>query len=275
MKTYEFHEASIVFPLMDGAELRTLVEDIKSQGLIEPITLYDGKVLDGRNRLRACELAKVKPRFVEWDGGGSTPTEWVVSMNLHRRHLTTAQRAALALDLLPRLEEEAKDRQRLSQGRGVKGSPETDDLKGRSDEQAADLVGVGRSTVANAKAIQQRDETGEVVDAMRAGDLNVAQAARAVGFDRRGSGENVIENGDRDKAGKSKPVYYGKGDKFNDAILPASRYFRAWRTRDFRFSHVNYTEARKRLAILEELAADIEAARADLTQRSNPAKLRV
>jgi hypothetical protein len=78
----------------------------------------------------------------------------VVSMNLHRRHLTTAQRAALALDLLPRLEAEAKEREREAGRRFGKGRPETDDPiagTGRADEKAAELAGVGRSTVAHAK----------------------------------------------------------------------------------------------------------------------------
>ncbi len=50
-------------------------------------------------------LAGVKPRFVEWDGKGS-PVEWVISENLIRRHLTSSQRAVIALDLLPLLEKE-------------------------------------------------------------------------------------------------------------------------------------------------------------------------
>lgn len=69
------------------------------------------------------------------------------------RHLTVAQRAALALDLLPKLEEEARERQRAAGGgTGRAGgdsrtlSPETDEAF-RSDEKAAALVGVGRSTV--------------------------------------------------------------------------------------------------------------------------------
>jgi len=49
------------------------------------------KFLDGRNRLAACRIAKVKPRFVEWDGTGS-PLQWVISENLIRRHLTSSQR---------------------------------------------------------------------------------------------------------------------------------------------------------------------------------------
>ena len=67
MKT---HAAADIFPLMDRAELERL-EDIRVNGLREPITLHlDGSILDGRNRERACAVAGVEPRFVEWDGEG-------------------------------------------------------------------------------------------------------------------------------------------------------------------------------------------------------------
>lgn len=85
-------------------------------------------------------MAGVEPRSVEWEPNGLTPVEWVVSKNLKRRHLTTGQRAALALDLLPHLEREAKERQ----GTRHDIRPEADGSSdGRSDEKAADLVVFG------------------------------------------------------------------------------------------------------------------------------------
>lgn len=116
-----YHPACLLFRKLTGPALDELATDIKDRGLIEPIVLIEGQVLDGKNRLAACRIAGVKPRFVQWDGDGS-PIEWVVSMNLIRRHLTPSQRAAVAHDLLPLLEAEAKQRQRGSRGTGQKGS---------------------------------------------------------------------------------------------------------------------------------------------------------
>ena len=110
-KPYKFHPACLAFPMLGGAELQELADDIKFRGQMNPVVLHRGQILDGRNRLAACELAGVTPRFTEWSGGGS-PVEWVVSANLHRRHLSASQRAVVALDLLPLLEKEAKERQR-------------------------------------------------------------------------------------------------------------------------------------------------------------------
>jgi ParB-like chromosome segregation protein Spo0J len=252
------------------------VDDIRAHGLIEPILLCGGLVLDGRNRLRACELVGVAAMFEEWEPNGLTPVEFVLSKNLHRRHLTVAQRAALALDLLPHLEAEAKERQRLSDGRGHKGSPVADDLLGRSDEKAAELVGVGRTTVANAKAIQARDP--EVIERMRTGEIaTVAAAAREAGFEKLGQGATtILSDTIQDGRGKAQPaVAYGKGDKFLDATEPLRRYLRAWRGRDFEFRHVNFKEARRRLAVIDELTADLQAAREDLANRDEPARLTV
>lgn len=263
MSEYAFHPASLLFPLMDGLDLARLVDDVREHGLIEPIVLHEGQVLDGRNRLRACEAAGVEPQFVEWDGRGLSATEWVVSVNLHRRHLTTGQRAALALDLLPHLEDEARERQKGGQG-GVLLSPETDEAKGRADEKAAELVGVGRSTVATAKAIQKREP--ELVNRLRSGDLNVAQAAREAGFEKLGNANPPISD-------EIAPVYYGKGDKWRESTEPLRRYLAAWRKRDYTFAHVAPREARKRLDTIDNLIAELQTARLDLEQRSHTYRL--
>lgn len=113
------HPACKLFPLLGETALQELADDIKENGLQNAIVLHDGKVLDGQNRLAACKLAGVEPRFVEWKGSGS-PLNWAVSQNIMRRHLTASQRAVVALDLLPMLEKEAKDRQKRSTGRGKK-----------------------------------------------------------------------------------------------------------------------------------------------------------
>jgi ParB-like chromosome segregation protein Spo0J len=63
MIALEFHPLADIFPLVEGAEFDELVADIKAHGLHEPIVLFEDKVLDGRNRLRACEAAGAACRF--------------------------------------------------------------------------------------------------------------------------------------------------------------------------------------------------------------------
>lgn len=111
----EFHEVASIFPMMDSPALAALTADITANGLREPVWTQDGKIIDGRNRWQACEAAGIIPPTREWDGKGSLVT-FVVALNLHRRHLTSSQRAAIAADLEPLLAAEAKERQRAHGG---------------------------------------------------------------------------------------------------------------------------------------------------------------
>jgi hypothetical protein len=114
------HPAAELFPMFGSAELAELAQDIKEHGLLDPIVTYQEMVLDGRNRYKACGIAGVEPRFVGWDGSGGSPLLFVISKNLHRRHLTPAQHATIGLKLTPLLREEARERQATG-GPGIRG----------------------------------------------------------------------------------------------------------------------------------------------------------
>lgn len=172
----KFHAICLLFPELPEEDLRALADDIKEKGLFNPIVLYQGKILDGRNRYKACKLAGVEPRFVEWKGG--SPLEWVVSENLVRRHLTSSQRAVLALDLLPLLEEESKKRQRLSGGRGEKVAKKcaTFSGNGKSSSVAASLTKTNSTYVELVKNINKHAP--ELLEKVRSGVIKIPDAAK-------------------------------------------------------------------------------------------------
>jgi len=95
------HQAAELFPMMSDEELADLAEDIKTNGQVHPIIVdADGQLIDGRNRLKACQIAGVKPRFETLNG--QDPVAYILSSNVNRRHLSKGQRAmvaALARDL--------------------------------------------------------------------------------------------------------------------------------------------------------------------------------
>lgn len=94
---YEFHPIANIFPLFEAEDLASLAGNIKENGLLDPIILFEGQILDGRNRYRACVLAGVEPTFHPY--AGDKPLKDVLSWNLHRRHLTTSQRAMVAANI--------------------------------------------------------------------------------------------------------------------------------------------------------------------------------
>jgi ParB-like nuclease domain len=91
-----FHKYANLFPLLSDTALATLAENIKAVGLFDPITTYQGQILDGRNRYRATQIAGVEPRYVEFTGTDEEAMEYSYSRNFHRRDLTAGQRAAIA-----------------------------------------------------------------------------------------------------------------------------------------------------------------------------------
>jgi len=90
----QLHALCEVFPEITGAEFDALVADIKVNGQRETIKLYEGQVIDGRNRYRACLAAGVEPKFEGISIEGDIAS-YVLSLNLHRRHMTAAQSAAV------------------------------------------------------------------------------------------------------------------------------------------------------------------------------------
>lgn len=188
--TYQPHPAAMIFPMMADSELRDLADDIQKNGLLEPILLHDGQVLDGRNRLAACGIAGVTPRFSTAEiPDGNSPTLLVISKNLYRRHLTTSQRGAIAVEIIPMLQAEAKERQREHGGTApgrpktllvdlpeVMPAQESSDLRGTVREIAGKAVGVGGSTVERAAKI--KEAAPEAFERVRKGETTVNRAYR-------------------------------------------------------------------------------------------------
>jgi N6-adenosine-specific RNA methylase IME4/ParB-like chromosome segregation protein Spo0J len=180
----EYHEVANIFPLMQGEEFDALKADIAANGLREAIWLHqDGSIIDGRNRYRACCELGAEPQYRTWNGSGSL-VAFVVSLNLHRRHLTPIQRAGVAVDILPMLEVEAHARYLATVGRPSKSDQKIDQISERAQraaEQAAAIVGTNRQYVADMK--RYKDEAPEVFELARAGVVNGSGARKLASLD--------------------------------------------------------------------------------------------
>jgi protein gp37 len=96
---------------MEPDDYAKLKEDISGFGLRHPITLYQGMILDGRHRYRACLELGIEPVFEHWQGG-SAVIEFVLGENLHRRHLSAGQKASVATKAIDYHRAEAAKRQK-------------------------------------------------------------------------------------------------------------------------------------------------------------------
>lgn len=194
---YDVHEAADIFPLMKGDDFNALVEDIREQEQLEAICLYGGKVLDGRNRLRACEKLGIEPVVEDIDmKDHPDPLAFVISLNLKRRHLNASQ-LSMCADAAEGLWEKyskaglekmnagaAEGGKTAGRGRAKKGdSPEFCRTQGKRAPQTRALVGaafgVSGTTVGRARQVREKG-TDKVIAAVEAGDLSVSKAAQIV-----------------------------------------------------------------------------------------------
>jgi len=188
MPTYEYHEAANIFPMMEGDSFAEFVADIKQHGLKEGIELLDGKIIDGRNRHKACGEAGVKPRFKTVDV--DDPVAYVLSKNLHRRHLDKSQlglAAGRAQKLREKYRTEAEQRMKSgkgpdgSGGRGHKSEKPSVNNSGGFQGDSRDLIGaqfgVSGPTVDRGRKVAEKGVP-ELVQAVEQGKMSVTAAAK-------------------------------------------------------------------------------------------------
>ncbi len=159
MENIKYHEIANIFPLIHGKEFVDLKADIKANGVHEPIVIYNGQILDGRNRFRACQEVGVTPEFTEYQG--NDPVGYVVSLNLHRRHMNETQRSAVGASIA-----------NLSVGK-----PNSANWRNNNTQaQAAERLNVSERSVNRAKKVQQ-EGVPELFEAIQGGTVSVSAAA--------------------------------------------------------------------------------------------------
>jgi len=216
--------------ITERADQDSLAFDIAQSGAHEPVVLYEGKVIEGRVRQRACADVGVQPQYKDWvllaDGD---VVDWMVRKHVASHDLTDAQAAELIASILPYYYEQP----------------------GSTHTRINRVTGVSMRKVRMVDWLQDANALGPVL----AGEKEILDAGREIGL--------VPDK--RDVAlGQS----YGAGDKFDQAMLPPKRYLAAWKRKGNEFRHLNPKEASRRLSLVESLIADLEAILPDLRKRS-------
>lgn len=184
----DHHEYSRLFPTLSDADLQQLADDIRVHGLREPIVIDDNdEILDGRNREAACVIAGVEPVYQPFVGIDEEKLAYVVSANIHRRHLTTSQRASVAAKLRPIYEAQAAKRKmrkpvyakkdgRLIDVSVVENLPQQNSDNGKARDKAGAAMNVSGKAVDMAAKVLAK-AVPEIVAAVESGALAVSAAA--------------------------------------------------------------------------------------------------
>jgi hypothetical protein len=158
--------------MIEGDEFTKFADNIEQAGLMEDIVLYEDMILDGRNRYKACCERGVAITTAVY--AGNDPVNYVLSHNLHRRHLTPSQKAMIASSALPLFEAEARKRQG-ARNDIVALVPQSCP---KSRDQVAKLFGVSPRLVTDAKLVANTDP--ELAAKVRSGELYAGEAARFI-----------------------------------------------------------------------------------------------
>jgi ParB-like chromosome segregation protein Spo0J len=201
-KALEVHPLAAALPDMGSEEFVALCDSIRSIGQRDPITLFEGQILDGRHRYRACGEVGVEPEYELYDG--EEPHLFVLGRNVARRHLTPSQTAMAAADVLAVFEGEAERRKveagRVAGSKGGRGRPGkgsapmgADPKPKRAAEDAAKAAGSTPRSVQRAKRVAQAAPA--KAEEVRKGRKTLRRAEREV---KEGSVDPIISAGERE-----------------------------------------------------------------------------
>lgn len=160
---YQQHPLSAAFPAMSAEDFQGLKDSIENIGVQNPITLFEGMVIDGWHRYTAANELDLKCPDKELEAW-IDPVAFVRAQNKDRRHLPLSAWALIEVSL-----REWKPAHRP--GKGALSAP----LQA-SNQEMADAAGVKKRLIQQAKAVQSKAAP-EVIAAVKSGEIGLPKAA--------------------------------------------------------------------------------------------------
>jgi transposase len=204
---YEIHPIAKCYPKITGKEFTELKRSIRAQGLLNPITLYEGQILDGGNRYRACVEENVTPHFRDLPEGINA-IEYAIAQNESRRHLTIEQRAFIGAKLA-----------RLRPGGDRRSEAfNAASADGITTESVAKKLRISSKSIERARKIQ-KEGAPELAEAAEKGDLALAQAERIAALPREQQTE-VLDTVKGQKEALARAKDFRLSDEFKSQVVP-------------------------------------------------------
>lgn len=229
LKKYESHPISEIFPAMSRNDYRQLVADIKSNGLLHPITLYQGKILDGRNRYNACLETGTPITVKEWEGTYQEALNFVWCENFSRRHLSSDQRAACMVarqEIVQQIQKETTQEKshRISEHRsGVTEEkiPPSEKEARSTRSKLAKTAGTNSHYISDAQKIHREDP--ELFQKIHSGEKRLHQAIKEIN-----EAERLRKNAERARLYKpEEAIHVVHGDFYKICQTYEDNYFDA------------------------------------------------
>ncbi len=220
MTQYTQHPIGKIMPAMDksGNDYKEFERDIITNGLKQPIVIYQNQILDGWHRYNVCVSNSITPSFKTYEG--ENPVSDVISLNLHRRQLTAGQKACLAVEILPLIEAETKKNKRYvsTQMHTSVSSSLTDKSKehSKSRYKAAKLTGTSNNSVQLVKKLKKEEP--ELYDKVKSGGYTIEDAKRNIKTKKLEAKKlEIIETSKNSISDTNRPVVYNAdcSDWFN------------------------------------------------------------
>jgi hypothetical protein len=161
---YQQHPLSAAFPAMSAEDFQGLKDSITEIGVQNPITLFEGMVIDGWHRYTAATELGMDCPVVEL--GDVDPRHFVLAQNKSRRHVTQAQLAMATTTVYAW----------RPVGNPAFSQSGTECPIGKSNAQLAEAAGVSEKTIKQAKAVQTKAAP-EVIAAVKSGEIGLPKAA--------------------------------------------------------------------------------------------------
>lgn len=195
----KLHSLAKLFPPMSVYAFELLKDDIKMNGCHTPLWLYEDMIIDGRHRFEACEELDIKPEYKIFEGTEKEMLAFVISQNLHRRHLSESQRAMIAANIanLPIGKSKTKDA-----------------TESTTQPTAAKMLNVGMRSVSRATVIKKNGSP-LLGDKVENGEITVS-GAETIAKLPHDEQDKAINSGARTAAELTKIAFVSKPEPVKD-----------------------------------------------------------